>query len=207
MGRMMHRLYKTDRARDFDHETDRYVRMQQIYETIDRQKYQWVVVLVAGVGFFLDGYTVSFLLSLFASNIALPMIQYVYWHDETGSRKMTFINIATLAGTFVGQIAFGFLADKRGRKKMYGVELVLLIVSTLGVTMASTGANNMGADYPLSAVITSEFAPTKHRARMLASVFFMQPLGQLAGNIVALIVVAATRSRVNTDTVRAVDIM
>ena len=76
MGRMMHRLYKTDRARDFDHETvclssthrsfkkltrskDRYVRMQQIYETIDRQKYQWVVVLVAGVGFFLDGYTVS----------------------------------------------------------------------------------------------------------------------------------------------------
>lgn len=42
---------------------------------------------------------------------------------------------------------------------------------------------------------------------MLASVFFMQPLGQLAGNIVALIVVAATRSRVNTDTVRAVDIM
>lgn len=102
------------------------------------------------------------------------MIQYVYWHDETGSRKMTFINIATLAGTFVGQIAFGFLADKRGRKKMYGVELVLLIVSTLGVTMASTGANNsmsiyawliwwrictgvaVGADYPLSAVITSE---------------------------------------------------
>lgn len=42
---------------------------------------------------------------------------------------------------------------------------------------------------------------------MLASVFFMQPLGQLAGNIVALIVVAATRSRVNSDTVRAVDIM
>ncbi|KAF3394886.1 Inorganic phosphate transporter PHO84 [Talaromyces pinophilus] len=219
MGRMMHRLYKTDRARDFDHETDRYVRMQQIYETIDRQKYQWVVVFVAGVGFFLDGYT------LFASNIALPMIQYVYWHDETGSRRLTFINIATLAGTVVGQIAFGFLADKRGRKRMYGVELVLLIVSTLGVTMASTGANNsmsiyawliwwriatgvaVGADYPLSAVITSEFAPTKHRARMLASVFFMQPLGQLAGNIVALIVVAATRSRINSDTVRAVDIM
>lgn len=37
--------------------------MQQIYETIDRQKYQWVVVLVAGVGFFLDGYTVSSSLS------------------------------------------------------------------------------------------------------------------------------------------------
>jgi hypothetical protein len=30
-----------------------------MYETIDRQRFQWVVVLVAGVGFFLDGYTVS----------------------------------------------------------------------------------------------------------------------------------------------------
>lgn len=33
--------------------------MRQIYETIDRQSYQWTVVLVAGVGFFLDGYTVG----------------------------------------------------------------------------------------------------------------------------------------------------
>jgi MFS transporter, PHS family, inorganic phosphate transporter len=102
------------------------------------------------------------------------MIAYVYWQDDTSSRRTTFINIATLAGTFLGQIMFGFLADKNGRKKMYGAELVLLIVSTLGVTMASTGANNsmsiyawliwwrivtgigVGADYPLSAVITSE---------------------------------------------------
>ena len=33
--------------------------MRQIYDTIDRQSYQWIVVLVAGIGFFLDGYTVS----------------------------------------------------------------------------------------------------------------------------------------------------
>lgn len=32
--------------------------MRQIYETIDRQGFQWIVVLVAGLGFFLDGYTV-----------------------------------------------------------------------------------------------------------------------------------------------------
>ncbi|KAL1962575.1 hypothetical protein VTN77DRAFT_9368 [Rasamsonia byssochlamydoides] len=219
MGRFRSRLYKTDRARDFDHEQDRYVRMQQIYDTIDRQPYQWVVVLVAGVGFFLDGYT------LFASNIALPMISYVYWQQDLSSRRTTYINIATLAGTFLGQIMFGFLADKNGRKKMYGIELVLLIASTLGVAMASTGVNNsmnifawliwwrvvtgigVGADYPLSAVITSEFAPTKHRARMLATVFFMQPLGQIAGNLVTLIVVAITRRQGDADLTRSVDIM
>lgn len=32
--------------------------MRQVYETIDRQAFQWIVVFVAGVGFFLDGYTV-----------------------------------------------------------------------------------------------------------------------------------------------------
>jgi MFS family permease len=164
---------------------DRHVRMRQIYETIDRQGYQWIVVFVAGVGFFLDGYTVSqsppdiwtrtpLSGQLFASNMALPMVSYVYWPDTTSSKKLTYINIATLAGTLFGQVLFGYLADRNGRKKMYGVELMLLITSTLGVVMSSTGENGsmdvfawlvwwrlvvgigVGADYPLSAVITSE---------------------------------------------------
>lgn len=219
MSKFRSRLYKTDRARDFDHEQDRHVRMRQVYETVDRQSYQWIVVLVAGVGFFLDGYT------LFASNIALPMLSYVYWKDEISSMHLTYINIATLGGTLLGQVLFGYLADRNGRKKMYGVELVLLITSTLGVLMSSTGAHNsmnifawliwwriivgigVGADYPLSAVITSEFAPTKHRARMMASVFFMQPLGQIAGNLVSLIVVAASRSQGYGDLTRTADSM
>jgi len=169
------------------------------------------------------------------------MIAYVYWHDEVSTYKQTTINIATLAGTMFGQVMFGFLADRFGRKKMYGVELVVLIGSTLGVVMCSTGVHNsmnvyawliwwrimvgvgVGADYPLSAVITSEyddgplsiwslanrrrFAPTKHRARMLASVFFMQPLGQISGNVVSLIVISVTRHQGNPDLAHAVDIM
>ncbi|KIX06729.1 uncharacterized protein Z518_04705 [Rhinocladiella mackenziei CBS 650.93] len=219
MGRWRGRLYATDRARDFEHERDRHVRVRQIYETIDRQPYQWVVVLVAGVGFLLDGF------SLFTGNIALPMIAYVYWKEESSSYRTTCINIATLAGTLLGQVTFGFMADKMGRKKMYGIELVLLIGSTLGVVMSSQGYDGsmsvfawliwwrimvgigVGADYPLSAVITAEFAPTKHRARMMASVFFMQPLGQIAGNLVSLIVVSISRKSDSSDLQRSVDIM
>ena len=102
------------------------------------------------------------------------MIAYVFWTEEVSSLKLTYINIATLTGTLLGQLAFGFLADKNGRKKMYGIELVLLIGSTLGVVMCSTGTHDsmsvlawliwwrtmvgigVGGDYPLSAVITSE---------------------------------------------------
>ncbi len=102
------------------------------------------------------------------------MIAYVYWNKEVSSIKQTCINIATLAGTLFGQVIFGVLADKNGRKKMYGVELILLIASTLGILMCSTGAHasmsmyawliwwrlavgiGVGADYPLSATITAE---------------------------------------------------
>ena len=107
--------------------------------------------------------------------MALPMISFVYWRDEVSSLRLTCINIATLAGTLLGMVLFGFLADKYGRKKMYGAELVLLITATLGVVMSSRGENGSmnvfawlvwwricvgigaGADYPLSAVITSEY--------------------------------------------------
>ncbi len=51
------------------------------------------------------------------------------------------------------------------------------------------------------------FAPTKHRARMMATVFFMQPLGQIAGNLISLIVVSISRSSNSDDVVRSVDQM
>lgn len=102
------------------------------------------------------------------------MIAYVYWNQSKSSHYGIVINIATLAGTLLGQVCFGIMADKYGRKRMYGIELVLLIGATLGVVMSSNGEHNsmsifswliwwrivvgigVGADYPLSAVITSE---------------------------------------------------
>ncbi|OCL05312.1 hypothetical protein AOQ84DRAFT_299167, partial [Glonium stellatum] len=48
----------------------------------------------------------------------------------------------------------------------------------------------IGADCPLSAAITSEFAPRRHKARMMAWVLFMQPIGQLLANVLSLVVLA-----------------
>jgi MFS family permease len=42
----------------------------------------------------------------------------------------------------VGQVAFGFAADILGRRKMYGLELVIVIVGTMLFIMSSTGAMN-----------------------------------------------------------------
>ena len=90
------------------------------------------------------------------------------------------VNIATLTGCIVGMILFGILGDMYGRRKMYGIELIVLIVGMVGVLMSSNGfakgdgldgsmdmkswltlfrfvsGLGIGGDYPLSAVIVSE---------------------------------------------------
>jgi PHS family inorganic phosphate transporter-like MFS transporter len=157
---------------------------------LDRQGFDIQVFLVSASGFFTDSY------ALFATNIILPSLAYIYWPSSSSNQPQLVINCVTLLGSVCGQALFGYLADRYGRRKLYGVELVVVIFGTLGMAQVSTGANKsmsvlwwiifwrfnlglgIGAEYPLSAVITAEFASTEYRATMMACVFLMQPLGQ-----------------------------
>ena len=76
---------------------------------------------------------------LFASNTILPMLSFVYWPTVIGPTHEEVINIATLGGCIVGMILLGFLGDLYGRRKMYGIGLVVLIFGTVGVLMSSNG--------------------------------------------------------------------
>lgn len=56
----------------------------------------------------------------------------------------TAIKAATSAGAVVGQLGFGFLADVVGRRKMYGVELAIIILATMAQALAApSGAITM----------------------------------------------------------------
>lgn len=57
----------------------------------------------------------------------------------------------------------------------------------------------IGGDYPLSAVITSEFAARRIRGRMMAAVFSAQGWGNLAAAIIAVIAIVAYRGSVLAD--------
>ena len=102
------------------------------------------------------------------------MIAMVYWQDEMPQRLKLGLNLALLLGSMFGQLVFGYFADRLGRRKVYGFELTFTILASLGFATASSGAFSsmsligllifwrlimgigVGADYPLSAVITSE---------------------------------------------------
>lgn len=84
---------------------------------------------VAATGFFTDSY------NLFASNIILPCLAFVYWGSEHEANIEITTNALTLAGSTIGQLIFGFLADKYGRQQLYGVELMIVIMSTIGLVI------------------------------------------------------------------------
>jgi PHS family inorganic phosphate transporter-like MFS transporter len=55
----------------------------------------------------------------------------------------------------------------------------------------------IGGDYPLSSIITSEFATTKWRGAMMGAVFAMQGFGQLGGALVMLCLVSGFKGKLD----------
>ncbi|ORY66471.1 major facilitator superfamily domain-containing protein [Pseudomassariella vexata] len=182
---------------------DRQDRRQLRYE-LDLNTWNLRIWGVAASGFFTDSY------NLFSTNVILTSMSFVYFPGHRWPGLL--INLFTLFGSALGQLLFGYLADCYGRTRLYGIELLLVIVSTIGVaTGSSAGYNSLsflglfiwwrfvmgigiGAEYPLSAVITSEWASTQSRATMLGSVFLMQPVGQAVAQLVALWVISGRES-------------
>lgn len=149
-------------------------------------------MFAAGMGFFTSAY------DLFIIGTALTLIKDE-WH--LSGTEIGLIGSISLIATFVGAFLFGRIADIFGRKAIYGLEALLMVigailsalapgVSTLLVARVILGLG-IGGDYPLSAVLMSEYANTNSRGRMVSLVFSAQALGLLAGPIVALTLLAA----------------
>ena len=158
---------------DFAHIQDPNERRRLALAEIDKAPFGWYhvrAIVVAGIGFFTDAY------DIFAINLVTSMLGVVYWQDESLSSKSrgkippssdTAIKVATSGGTVLGQVGFGWLADIVGRKRMYGLELILIIFATLAQALSSDSPAmsivgtiifwrvlmgiGIGGDYPLSA--------------------------------------------------------
>jgi MFS transporter, PHS family, inorganic phosphate transporter len=189
--------------------------MAHDHKVLDAAKTQWyhfTAVVVAGMGFFTDAY------DLFSISLVTKLLGRIYYSDPSSKTPGSLppnvsaaVNGVAFCGTLAGQLFFGWLGDKMGRKKVYGMTLMLMAICCLasGLSFGSTPKDVMvtlcffrfwlgvgiGGDYPLSATIMSEYANKRTRGAFIAAVFAMQGFGNLAGGIVAIAVSAAFKSR------------
>ncbi|KAK6957823.1 hypothetical protein Daesc_000612 [Daldinia eschscholtzii] len=177
---------------DFSHIQDPNLRRRLALSEIDKVPfgmYHVRAVLVAGIGFFLDSY------DIFAINLVTTLLGVVFWHGAPENAKNGYggnfghlptpvsqtLKASTSAGIIVGQVLFVAASQA----------ISFTGLMTFWRVMMGVG---IGGDYPLSAVITSEFAPTRWRGAMMAAVFSMQGMGQLLAAIVALIVTVSFKN-------------
>ncbi|XP_025822512.1 LOW QUALITY PROTEIN: inorganic phosphate transporter 1-6-like [Panicum hallii] len=191
----------------------------QVLTAVDAAKMQshlFTAVVVAGMGFFTDAY------DLFCISLVTKLLGRIYHrvdgsaapgtlppHVSAAVNGVAFVGWAV--GTLSGQLFFGWLGDKLGRKKVYGMTLMLMVLCSLasGLSLGHTPASVMatlcffrfwlgfgiGGDYPLSATIMSEYANKRTRGAFIAAVFAMQGFGIMAGGLVAIVVSAAFKAR------------
>jgi MFS transporter, PHS family, inorganic phosphate transporter len=144
-------------------------------------------VVASGVGFFTDAY------DLFVIGIASALITKD-WGLSPG--RLALLNSTMLAAAFLGALVFGRYADRVGRKRVYWLVAAIMIAGALGSALSQSFwmliafrfvlGVGVGGDYPVSAVMVSEYANRKDRGKLVGMVFGTQALGLIVGPLIAL---------------------
>lgn len=175
------------------------------------QLYHFTAIVIAGMGFFTDAY------DLFCISLVTKLLGRIYYHVDGDPKPGTLppgvaaaVNGVAFVGTIGGQLFFGWLGDKMGRKRVYGMTLMIMVICSIASGLSFSDnpkavittlcffrfwlGFGIGGDYPLSATIMSEYANKKTRGAFIAAVFAMQGFGILAGGVFAIIVSASFKS-------------
>ncbi|KAL6847427.1 hypothetical protein ACP4OV_023280 [Aristida adscensionis] len=182
------------------------------------QFYHFMAIMIAGMGLFTDAYDL-FSVSLlnvgadcgWRSSSAMTTTTTDCVCSRPDQSLTVAITSIALCGTVPGALVFGRLGDKIGRKRIYGVTLLLMVVSSMASALSfGEGTGNLvvtvcffrfwlgvgiGGDYPLSATIMSEYSNKRRRGAFMAAIFAMQGFGILAAGLVTMIVSAPLRNK------------
>jgi|SRR5579859_4318643 len=149
-------------------------------------KEHWKIMFISGMGFFTDAY------DLFVIGVIMSLVKPI-WH--VGKLEEGLVESTALLAAAIGALLFGRVADMLGRKRIYGVEVLVLAA---GAVASALSANiwwligfrfilgiGIGGDYPVSATIMSEYAGKAHRGMLVTLVFAMQAAGLIVGPLIA----------------------
>jgi MFS family permease len=144
------------------------------------------IMLISGMGFFTDAY------DLFVIGVVMALLRPI-WHF--GKVEESLVTSTALLAAAIGALLFGRVADMLGRKRIYGVEVLVLAVGAIACALAPSiwwligfrfilGVG-IGGDYPVSATIMSEYAGKASRGMLVTLVFTMQAAGLILGPLLA----------------------
>ncbi|RLM73951.1 putative inorganic phosphate transporter 1-4 [Panicum miliaceum] len=84
------------------------------------QLYHFTTIVIAGMGFFTDAY------DLFSISLITDLLGRIYYDGKLPTNAAIAVNGIAFVGTVLGQIFFGWLRDRMGRKHIYGITLKLM---------------------------------------------------------------------------------
>src|SRR5947208_7436470 len=116
-------------------------------------------MLTSGMGFFTDAY------DLFIIGAVLAILKPL-WH--LSALEISLLGSTSIIAAALGSLIFGWLADRLGRKFIYGYELIVLALGAIASALAPNVifllifrfilGLGIGGDYPVSATLMSEYS-------------------------------------------------
>jgi MFS transporter, PHS family, inorganic phosphate transporter len=154
-------------------------------------KEHWKIMFISGMGFFTDAY------DLFIIGVVMALLNPM-WH--VGKVEEGLVESTALLAAAIGALLFGRIADMVGRKRIYGVEVLVLAAGAIACAFSPNiwwliGFRfilgiGIGGDYPVSATIMSEYAGKAHRGMLVTLVFAMQAAGLIVGPLFAAVLLS-----------------
>ncbi|HET7674566.1 MAG TPA: MFS transporter [Gammaproteobacteria bacterium] len=149
------------------------------------------ILFALGLGWMLDAFEVTLV-----GNV-LPILR-AQW--SLGALESTLTISLWLAGILLGALAFGWAADRFGRRRLFILTLLLYAVATFAAAFSTSfwmflvlrviAAVGVGAEYSAVNAAAAELMPGRWRGRAAALVMSFWPLGGLAGGGLTLGVLA-----------------
>jgi PHS family inorganic phosphate transporter-like MFS transporter len=167
------------------------------------KKYHLKTILIAGMGFFTDAYdlfVIGVIAAMFGFFTPFPIPHSIFTFPLLGKTAVVsgieLISSAAIFGAAVGPFIFGRLGDLFGRKTVYGLEMLILVVGAIASSLAWSFVSlvvfrlilglGIGGDYPMSATIMSEYSNVRSRGKLIATVFAMQGFGLISGILLGI---------------------
>ncbi|WP_344207905.1 MFS transporter [Nonomuraea bangladeshensis] len=142
------------------------------------------IAAVVGGGMFIDGYILGIVI------FAFPAIPAAFGMTPVWSGL---VSAAPLVGLFVGGLVFGRLTDRFGRKDLFRLHLLaMVVISVLQVFTAAPWqlvalrlvlGLAIGGDYAIGPGLLAEFTPRKLRTAVMSALGVLWALGYLVATV------------------------